>query len=264
MITSKEIGKKFKEEREKQKLTLVEAAQESKIPRKVLEDIENGVYDRIGALYIKSFMKKYAIFLKMNLDEVLKLYEEVSLAIPKKEFIIEKSLKKDDNEEFVESNPKRIQYILIGVLTIVLIILVFVFVGMLRTRINRRPIDNNINAAVIKKDDTKESLVVKKTGFFNRKKNNDEYSLKIKAIGDVWVQIKAADKQIYAGVIDKGNSRSWDFNSPVKIWTGKAENLEYIINGENLGAFSKGVVKNIEISSEGIKIDNSWVSRKDL
>lgn len=261
MITSKEIGNKFKEERESQGLTLAAAAQESRIHQKVLKDIENGVYDRIGGLYIKSFMKKYSIFLKMNLTEILKLYEEVSLEMPNKEFIIEKSLKKDDSEEYIESNSKKIQFIFIGVLSVILIILVFVFVGMLKTRINSKQNDNNISALVIKNKDKTVSKAVKKIGFFNRKENKDEYSLKVKAVGDVWVQIKTEDEQIYAGVIVEGNSRSWDLNSPVNIWTGKAENLEYIINGKNLGVFSKGVVKNIELSSEGIKIDNNWVSR---
>jgi transcriptional regulator with XRE-family HTH domain len=263
MVTSKEIGRKIKEERERQGLTLNEAARISHIHHKVLKDIENGIFDRIGSLYMKSFIKKYTIFLEMNTADILKLYEEVSSEMPKKEFSVENKFNKDDNESIVQDNSRKIQFFLIAVLFLVLVALIFIFVAMLRSRV-----ETNRSVKPVKIESRENTArpdpgPSKNTGFFNLMKNNDKFSFTVKAAGDVWLQIKDDENMVFSGIMKKGDSRSWDFTSPVTLWTGKAENLKCAINGKGVGLELKGVVKDINISARGIKLNDSWITRTD-
>ena len=77
------------------------------------------------------------------------------------------------------------------------------------------------------------------------------------------MHIKKGESLIYSGIIKKGKSLSWEFNSPVTIHTGKAECLEYIIDGKNFGVLSEGIVKNIIVSAQGVKINDNWVVHTD-
>ena len=258
MVTPKEIGKKFKEEREKQKLTLTDAANMSRIHQKEMKEIENGLYDRIGKLYIKSFIKKYTLFLEKNTTEMLELYEEVTSDMPSKEFSVSDKLNAKDNEPLIDINPKKFQYIFITILSVVLIALIAVFVAMLRSRVTGENTTAKTSQSFAHKKTVQTPVKENKnTGFFNIVKKNGNFSFTVKATGEVWLQIENDDKVVFAGTLEKGGSRSWNFTSPVNIWTGKAENLECYVNGKLLDLDLKGVVKNISVSARGIKLPDS-------
>ncbi len=45
------------------------------------------------------------------------------------------------------------------------------------------------------------------------------------------------------------------------VWTGKGEFLEFNVNGKDLGRAADGVIRNIVVTKEGIKIGDKWVKR---
>jgi len=79
-MTSKELGNVFRNAREEQGISLKEANWRSRIHPNVIDDIENGVFDRLGKVYVKSFMKKYADFLGIDADDVIRKYEELTVS----------------------------------------------------------------------------------------------------------------------------------------------------------------------------------------
>ncbi|MFH1877311.1 MAG: helix-turn-helix domain-containing protein, partial [Candidatus Omnitrophota bacterium] len=83
--TPREIGNLFKEAREKLGLSIPDAAAQSKIHHNVLEDIENGAYERLGKLYMKSFIKKYSFFLELDTNSIAAKFDSISAEIPAKE-----------------------------------------------------------------------------------------------------------------------------------------------------------------------------------
>jgi len=314
MSTPKEIGKKFRDEREKQGLSVEAVAAQSRIHSRVIEDIENGVFDRIGGLYIKSFIKKYSSFLEMNTEEVLGLYADivvsprrhetakrVNTGAGKKEvfsrdasgrkhvtlaeksrsgkpektamggFTEKKAPSRDETgkkrrEEFAVSlkkwtsavsNPKNFQIALVALLSVVFIILIGVLVNMLKVRV-----ENTVGRIKVAVADKPSSVAaVKKTIFPAAKK--DGYTLAFMAEDDVWLQIKKDEEKVFAGTINKGKTVSWKLDAPVRVWTGKAEYLQCTYNGKKIGKIANGVVKDIIISGQGIKIGDSWIVQND-
>ena len=73
----KKTGQLLKDKREAAKLSLSEVALATKINPKVLLAMENGDESGLPAkTFLKGFLKAYAVFLKIDQDEVLRSYQE--------------------------------------------------------------------------------------------------------------------------------------------------------------------------------------------
>lgn len=71
-----EIGNSLKEAREARKLSLEEVEEETKIRRKYLQALENEQYDVLpGQVYAKAFLKNYARFLNLHVEEVMEAFD---------------------------------------------------------------------------------------------------------------------------------------------------------------------------------------------
>jgi cytoskeleton protein RodZ len=73
----KKTGQLLKDKREAAKLSISEVALATKINPKILAAIENGDESALPAkTFLKGFLKAYAVFLKIDSDEVLRSYQE--------------------------------------------------------------------------------------------------------------------------------------------------------------------------------------------
>lgn len=71
------LGERLRKVREEAKISLKEAAAATQIRKDYLAALEDGNYSRLpGPVYIESFLKKYATFLKVSSDFVLELYNQ--------------------------------------------------------------------------------------------------------------------------------------------------------------------------------------------
>lgn len=273
MITTKEIGKIFREKREKLGLSVDEAGRRAHIHVNVIKDIESGVFDRIGAIYLKSFMKKYSAFLSLDTAGVIKQYESIASSIPAKEFNADIDIeeKEDTEDPFGIPPGKKLQVVLVAVLSVVLIVLIFVLIGMMRSRI-QRPIQKRTDVfeAASQKTETakKEAAPVQeaaKTSVISKllpaAKEPDQVTLTLKAHGEVWLQVKSGDNKLFNGFMKDGDSKTWKSDQTIIVWTGKADMLDFIVNSRQVGKVAAGVVKNIKVSEEGIQIGDAWVKR---
>ena len=67
------VGYTLRQERERQNLSISDIEQGTSIRALYIEAIENGEYDKLpGAIYTKGFIKNYAKFLEMDVDAVAK------------------------------------------------------------------------------------------------------------------------------------------------------------------------------------------------
>lgn len=75
----KNTGSLLKEKRESSNLSISEVALATKINPKILAAIENGDTENLPAkTFLKGFIRSYAVFLKMDVDEVLRIYLDES------------------------------------------------------------------------------------------------------------------------------------------------------------------------------------------
>ena len=273
IATPKEIGKAFQEAREEKGLSREEAGHQSKIHTNVIYDLETGVFDRLGKPYIKGFLKKYSAFLGLNTEDILKQYEAASVDAPGLEFALDiEPSEKESESIFAEApNEKNIQMILVGVLSVVLVVMLFVLVGVIRSRMsNPRSVPVRTEArsertAPVERAQAPAPVVERNV---TRTTSEPEYSnapvtLKLKARGDAWVQVKSGETTLYAGTLKEGQSRTWRGDGVLTVWTGKGENLDFYVNTRRIGSVAAGVVKNIKVSAKGINIGGVWVNRLD-
>lgn len=257
-MTSKEIGNIFKEARERLNLTLEQVYEKSRIHLRVIQDIENGSFERLAPLYVRSFMRKYAEVLGLDPDDILKKLDSAYHKFVPQAFSPVATEKKQQREKKQpDLTQKQVQNLVVGGLAVVLLILVFVFIGMLRSwkpsarRIPRPASAAQQRASAGKKESAREQ------------KSAGSVTLTLKAKGKVWVQVKAGDKNLYAGVMNKGETETWKGEGALIVWTGKAENLEFTVNNRKMGAIAAGVVKNIKVSAEGVKIGDEPVTSSE-
>lgn len=264
MATAKEIGKRFKEERKRRGLSADEVCRASRIHPNIIADIEGGVFDRIGAPYIKSFLKKYALFLELDSENILKEYEAVILRTPAKKFSLnietqdEKNpslnLPKISNLRLPQISKKDLRIIGISAISVISIVLMFMIVNGIRSALSRRPVKQQVKTAAVQ---TKR----KKAPLKKKKETDSPLVLTLKARGEVWIKVKKGRKTLFEGVLERGGSRTWRTNGTINVWTGKGEVLDFVINTRRAGAVINGVVKNISVSSSGIKVGDKWVFR---
>ncbi|MEA3488934.1 MAG: DUF4115 domain-containing protein [Candidatus Omnitrophota bacterium] len=268
MTTPKDIGKIFSEEREKQKLSLEKAAGQSRIHSDVIRDIENGVFNRLGKLYVKSFMKKYAEFLGLDTQDIIRQYEDVSSRMPGREFSLQEE-KEQKDETIAALSDEKLQKAFVAVLSVVLVVLIFVLIGMMRSRMS--PVSPQKSVTTVK--EKKPAVRVKEVTSPDREEKTSRraaasgtrkeapLTLILEARGKAWVKVSRGKKKLFAGILKKGGSKTWRSDGTLTVWTGKADMLDFTVNERKIGVVAAGVVKNIVVSSRGVKIGDVWVAR---
>lgn len=261
MATPKELGKIFSEAREKLGLSIEEVCKKSRIHPNIVKDIESGVFDRIGKTYLKSFLKKYSSFLKVDTDNIMREYESISSKVPLREFDLNQEQRGQKDEILLAFGGERLQMIFVGVLSVVLLVLVIVLIGVVKSKWSSVRKEREVVFVQEKKPIA--ALPLKKTPLPETAPKTDSFTLTLKARGRAWVQINQGETRLFSGILESGDSRTWKSEGTLTVWSGKADMLDFILNGRNIGEVAAGVVKNINVSSQGIKIGDSWVSRID-
>ncbi|MBL7072963.1 MAG: DUF4115 domain-containing protein [Candidatus Omnitrophica bacterium] len=296
MISIREIGKLFSETRKKKNITIDEAYRKSRIHPEVLLKIESGEFDKINKPYLKSFLKQYANFLELDTEKVLAKYEEISTSVPEVGFnlkkIDEKEKEKNKKEPpkpekkepkketltvFTEkkASGEKMKLIFVGVLSAILAILVLTLFDTVKSKMINRDGENKVRTTrqkkpAVKKREPKNEQKKKISASSEKKITSAETVSKtktaasvimvLKARGKVWVQVNEGDKMLFAGVLLKGQSKTWKSSGTLTVWTGKADVLDFIVNTRKIKSFATGVVKNIKVSDQGIRVGDRWVA----
>lgn len=75
-MTHKELGQQLRIARERLGLDIKEAAVSIRIDSKFIEKMESGDFTFLAEVYVRSFVKEYAVVLQLNPDEVLDAYKK--------------------------------------------------------------------------------------------------------------------------------------------------------------------------------------------
>jgi len=249
MSISKEIGELFKEAREKRNLTVQEASRKSRIHFDVIIDIENGVFERLHKLYVKSFLKKYSKFLSIDTKKIEKQYESIFSKMPDTPVaLVIGSEKEEEDFSTILFIKKNLRIILTIAISVIALSLLLILISMIRSKTTAHikqtepVVSSQIESRVIPVSNIKAPV-----------------ALTLKASGEVWIQVTEGEHTLFAGILKKGESRTWKTEDALIVWTGKADMLNFTLNEHEIGKVAAGVVKNIKVSQQGIKIGNAWV-----
>ena len=262
---AREIGNICKEAREKLGMSVEEANERSRIHINVINDIESGVFDRLGKLYLRSFLKKYAIFLNLDANSILEKFEGVATQIPEAEFDPDIKAKEEERQPTIV-NEKTIQVALISVFSAILIILVFVFAGRIGSKISQ--IREARREAALQQKAAAPALKAKKAPAASLRQKETvkpvvkpSVTLTLESRGEAWVKVTEGGNTLFVGILRRGDKKTWQAAGAITIWTGRAEMLDFTVNKHKVGKIADGVIKNIKVSKEGIAVNGSWVTR---
>ncbi|MBD3426052.1 MAG: DUF4115 domain-containing protein [Candidatus Omnitrophica bacterium] len=287
MVTPKEIGARFRQAREKIGISVEEASNRSRIHPNIITDIEKGVLDRLNKLYMRSFMKKYASFLGFDAKTEIEQFDLLFSENTKQEFTI--GGEKEEKKRTYPAPPKlpsvskdQLMRLLVAVAAIALLVLMFVLVGMLRTKISlmkqkraqllpkktesTEQVSRMVEQTVADPEKTQKMTGNERNAnnFASRQRSSSEEGsvrLTLRSRGDAWIRVSHGGDVLFDGTLHDGDSKSWSAEGTINVWTGKAERLDFIVNDHKISKVAKGVVKNIKVSSEGIMVGDDWATR---
>lgn len=249
------IGERLHKARLKKKVTIDEVYKDTKIHPKVLIALEEDRYDEfLSSTYIKAFIKSYCRYLDLDANKILDDYDKLrgketikpvlELEEAKQPFVIQT----DWQKYIIKFGKKWALPIIAGIagvfLAISLIILTSKAVGKIKNAIAARP--------KIKITETQPEPSIKKPLTIPQ---GQPLNLIIKTKGDVWLEVKTDEKTVFKSVLKKGNVEAYKADEKIQLWTGKGEFVDLVLNGNPLGSPGNGVIKNILLTREGLRVD---------
>lgn len=263
-----DFGKKIKKIRADKKLELKIISDETKININYLKSIEEGKFDFLPELYVRSFLKLYVKHLGEDASIFLNEYDSIKSDEQqlKVTVITDEELKnfkppeqqhKLKNQisaiiEKIKPYLRQINFIWLAIGTIVVVLIIYSLIssGNKQQIISAGSTGKSlIDTQKMSKDIITPSLYSDK--IFNNTKDLD---LEIKAIERTWLQISVDDSVASDHIFDKGMILSWHAKEKFRIRIGNAAGVRMFLNGKDLGTLGEaGEVVNIDLTQHGIQ-----------
>jgi cytoskeletal protein RodZ len=268
------VGELLREARTERGFSLADAERETKIRQKYLSALEeDDVASLPGPLYVRGFLRKYALFLGIDPDELLQLYDAQST--PSRTRIRAargepppKPKGKDPNAINIQplSSEKLdtrvrygVSYIALSLLAIPLII-IFYFIYSAYSGPNNNPptfptqtprvptvtalpteILSQVGTPVIPTVAVTPTIeitgtqVITETAIAGTPPPAAGVALKITTLNDAWVRVTVDGEVDYEGTLAKGTEREWTGEESIRVRSGRSSSVGIIVNGEDKG-----------------------------
>jgi cytoskeletal protein RodZ len=87
--------------------------------------------------------------------------------------------------------------------------------------------------------------------------------LALRGADEVWMKVKQDGRVIFEGTLRRNEQKKWAADKVLDLWVGRAEALDFTINGTRIGKVGSGRIKDIQILRNGLKIDNTWLLKAE-
>ncbi|HOX54385.1 MAG TPA: DUF4115 domain-containing protein [Candidatus Omnitrophota bacterium] len=244
---SESIGAKLRQAREAKNLTLEQAYAKTKIHVNILQALEEDRFQEQSLIYLKSFLKIYAQFLKLDVDALMQEFKE--LYQPKGSEVVRKTNPKAQAKTSsfkFKIDPKVFKMIVVVVVAAILLFILISFIKFVKSKLPvRQPKQEEV---------VKETIVKPKPLSEERKPKFAKLS--IRATENSWLQVKLDGKTIFEGTFKKNLSDNWQAKEKIELSVGNAGAIQAEINGQILSPLGKKgeVIKNIVITRDGFSL----------
>ena len=233
-------------------ISLEEAQKKTKIPLNILKAIEGDSLTDLNPVYLKSFLKIYCKFLKVDPKECIPDYKETPS--PPANITVTKNpkttLRKSD---FFKTAVIKYKKPLVFILIIIVVVLGLYNLGKFVSS-RRRP--NLIKARTLPVPERKQAKKGNKVSALNRKYTASGIKLGIRSRENCWVDLKVDGRVVFRRVLEKGRFETWQAKDKIELSLGNAGAVELEVNGQrflNLGRRGQAL-KGIMITREGLNI----------
>ena len=242
----------LKQAREKQKLTLKQISQKSRIHIKYLEAIESGDLKEIPSVYDKLFFQTYLSFIEVEdsqkiMDEYLVIRGEGKL--PDK--FIDLEIKNDEN---IFSHIKKIYFIIPALILIVIVIILAMYTKQSDDQ-GKKPVKEltvKDVVAEINKKETEKKLAAQIVKDSLEQKGN--VLVNITATEKTWLRVIKDHQDTTEYMLKLDNQITISADSVLTFLVGNANGLKMKVNGKDEGKIGKKgeIITFMKVTSQGI------------
>lgn len=262
------LGKTFKKAREAKQLSIEEASEKTRIPKKIIKAIEEDRLCEISSVfYARGFVRTYSKFLGCEGEKAVKEY--LAGSEKKKE---EPRLLLDNEQvpgDRILKYRKKAAIILLAIFGIWMMGL-----GILQVKKFVSNSASKYKAYVADKKEAKKEQAVKEQAVkivppreAAKKKVQDAakavpektegIELEISARASTLIEVVSDDDLLFKGILKKGSSDTWRAKKEINLEIGNAGGVTLKLNGKDLGyAGKKGKKKTIVVTKDGVESIN--------
>jgi len=245
------IGEKLRQAREKRALTVEQVQKQTRIHSTVITALEDGRPDEMLAPnYVKSFLREYANFLGLDSKELVSSYAALHPELNSRTANLSRLEPKN-----AEATIGVFRFLKRAVILILVVLLaVFLFNKAVKLfKSSDRHAKGGAPSSVAKSK-TSKSASSSSGESFTQIPRSVPLTLVIRVKSPVMVQVKKDGVLLFKRVLQKGSVEALTATNNINIFVAKAESIELILNGKNLGSPGKGAIKSLEITRSGLRI----------
>ena len=263
MSNFSDLGKKFRDKRRLQKLTIQEISEKTLINLSYINAIEEGKFSEFPAeAFARAYFKKYAKFLDLD------------VSFPDEAFNTSKS--NEDIDSQIDMKPS----ILDKVLSKQLLPLIFIILGLLLILLFLTPNSSNYAEEIIDKVEPFETIEIalaEEVSVFSENQgsldttpevskvemNINDYIepeannhfqnnlkkalLEMNFLGESWIEIYQADERFIYELFNSGSTFEMTLERPFRIVVGHSKNTELYYEGDKIDLISIANSKNVSV-----------------
>lgn len=253
------IGEILKKAREKKGISLEEVHRVTKMHPRMLEALEEDrLEDILGRTYVKAFLKSYAHYLGLDVDEIVQQYTmKHSLETGEKLISGQKPILVKRQREFSRAIA------ITSALIVCLFILSFAtlkfinhFKYVVKTKVVAVPQKAELGEKATEgtgtlpqeiEDIKRELIPIPK---------DRTITLTVTTDKDVWLKITQDGELAFHGILSKNTKETWRANNEIRLSEiGRPEALKLNVNGKIIDLSGKRLGKNILITQKGIDLE---------
>ncbi len=254
------IGERLRSIREGKGLSLEDVQKATKIYPETIDALEKGrLEDKVGAAYVKAFIKNYATYLGVDAPAIIaecsskRHTAEKGAGGTKKEepqkkeqLVRKKAPQKNSNTELIRS----VIAILVSVVVIFALILGLIKLGQYA---KAAFLDIKMKKSAVCK---KPEQPVKSAKTIIPIPKQDKLTLGITLSADVWLKIAADGKVVFYGTLSKKSKEAWKAEKEIRLTEiGKPEALKFNVNGKEIDFSDNRFSRNVLITKEGVDFE---------
>ncbi len=232
-------GQILRAARQERGLSLDDAERGTRIRREFLEALEADDYDRLPApVYTRGFIRSYARWLGLDPEAILRLFPQRP-AQP--EF---KPLPVIRNPE--SAWPGRV---LVGLVVLLLLGMAYAVVRLAGTTAQvPEPGPGALTVSTPPPAPTQAPPPPSPTPVV------DQVQVQLRVIERAWVAVTVDDRQVFQGILEIGDTRTWTGRQRVALRCGNAGGVEVYLNGRRLGLLGRpGQVVDVEWTLQDVR-----------
>lgn len=265
--TMADIGERLKKSRESRSLTIDQVQKQTRIHSSVLIALEEGRCDKmLTPTYVKSFLKKYASHLGLDIKDTM---GEYMTAHPEARAQAEFQLKQGPEPgakrpAVLSAIARRSPQVIFAVVIFMVVVyaggrIIKFFTGRPRVNIvvSRKAAEVKAGKARTAKarPSAKPAAAAKETVKPEAAASKSEpLNLMIRAKRGVFVGASSDGKTVFKKHLPKGAAESIKADTSINLYMERGDSVELTLNGKTINPSRKGLIKDLEITRKGVRI----------